>query len=706
MINTLRLTNFMKHESLELAFDSGLVVVRGANESGKSSVLLAIAYLFFGSKGLRTTFGQAVHHGKPESSLRVEASLTLAGKTLDVRRSKGGAEIAEGGKITVTGQTEVTTYLSNLLGADAASSAKLMMASQGNLRGALEAGPKATSEMIEGLADMDLIERLLEAMTNDLMLGNTSVIESQLANATATLEATPVPVRPDFEGMAATLAANQVNLTVMEADSARLFKALNDADQAWKVSDNLLQAKKTWTQRIAEEVANLGSLERQASALKVESRMPTFDTGGQRLLIQQATDYATVVATYERFQALRYPVDYWEGSREDFDEAWELCNSGREQANQIIVKLQGEIQVLAQTRVNASICGFCGQDFSTLPEIAKKNAETDKLIQQAEEGLASWQHSAKRYAVDCAGYAAVAAAAKAFQAQVVKLQPFVAADEGFWPHKVTWIGNPPGSAPDIAQLRADLAAMEQAIKQAEAATAKVQVVQQMITQSKARLEGFQAQLTELADVTEAGVAEFELARQAAHQTWLDANENLSRATLALSTLRQESEQLAKDYAAATRTREEAEKVQAQAAATLETMRFNNALQKKVRAARPLIADKLWALVLASVSTYFSRMRGEPSVVAKGKDGFTVNGQAVETLSGSTLDLLGLALRVALTRTFIPHTPFLVLDEPFASCDSERALSMLAFIKSAGFTQTLLVTHDEISETVADRLVEL
>jgi DNA repair exonuclease SbcCD ATPase subunit len=300
----------------------------------------------------------------------------------------------------------------------------------------------------------------------------------------------------------------------------------------------------------------------------------------------------------------------------------------------------------------------------------------------------------------------VAAAAKAFQAQVVKLQPFVAADEGFWPHKVTWIGNPPGPAPDIAQLRADLAAMEQAIKQAEAATAKVQVVQQMITQSKARLEGFQAQLTELADVTEAGVAEFELARQAAHQTWLDANENLSRATLALSTLRQESEQLAKDYAAATRTREEAEKVQAQAAATLETMRFNNALQKKVRAARPLIADKLWALVLASVSTYFSRMRGEPSVVAKGKDGFTVNGQAVETLSGSTLDLLGLALRVALTRTFIPHTPFLVLDEPFASCDSERALSMLAFIKSAGFTQTLLVTHDEISETVADRLVEL
>jgi DNA repair exonuclease SbcCD ATPase subunit len=139
---------------------------------------------------------------------------------------------------------------------------------------------------------------------------------------------------------------------------------------------------------------------------------------------------------------------------------------------------------------------------------------------------------------------------------------------------------------------------------------------------------------------------------------------------------------------------------------VDTMRFNNALLKKVRAARPIISDKLWNTVLASVSTAFSRLRGEPSVVTKSKDGFTVNGKAVELLSGSTLDLLGLAIRTSLVKTFIPHCPFLVLDEPSAACDIDRTTTMLGFIHASGFDQVILVTHEDISQSVADNLIEL
>jgi DNA repair exonuclease SbcCD ATPase subunit len=100
------------------------------------------------------------------------------------------------------------------------------------------------------------------------------------------------------------------------------------------------------------------------------------------------------------------------------------------------------------------------------------------------------------------------------------------------------------------------------------------------------------------------------------------------------------------------------------------------------------------------------MRGEKSVVTKANGGFSVNGQSVATLSGSTKDILGLATRVALIKTFLPGCPFLVLDEPAQGCDSDRTGALLGFIASCGFSQVILVTHDGLSESFADNLISL
>ena len=152
--------------------------------------------------------------------------------------------------------------------------------------------------------------------------------------------------------------------------------------------------------------------------------------------------------------------------------------------------------------------------------------------------------------------------------------------------------------------------------------------------------------------------------------------------------------------------EDAEKTIAACKADLDSLAFNNALVKKLRSLRPLVADQLWNTVLASVSVMFSQMRGEASIVTKGKDGFRVNGQAVESLSGSTLDLLGLALRCSLLKTFVPHCDLLVLDEAAAAMDSSRTEAMMGFIKSAGFGQTILITHESVSSTICDNILEI
>ena len=139
---------------------------------------------------------------------------------------------------------------------------------------------------------------------------------------------------------------------------------------------------------------------------------------------------------------------------------------------------------------------------------------------------------------------------------------------------------------------------------------------------------------------------------------------------------------------------------------LEEITFNNNLIKKLRTVRPEIANKIWSNVLGAVSHYFSTMRGTKSVVSKLEDVFLVDGSPVTSYSGSTQDVLGLALRIALIRTFLPTCDFMLLDEPFAACDDGRQTTALGFLAGAGFKQLLVITHEDISESVADNLVTL
>jgi ABC-type transport system involved in cytochrome bd biosynthesis fused ATPase/permease subunit len=120
----------------------------------------------------------------------------------------------------------------------------------------------------------------------------------------------------------------------------------------------------------------------------------------------------------------------------------------------------------------------------------------------------------------------------------------------------------------------------------------------------------------------------------------------------------------------------------------------------------VIANKLWGSVLAGVGSYFSQIRGERSVVSRTEDGFTVNGSGVAGLSGSTLDALGLAIRLALVKTFMPTVGFISLDEPAAACDEQRELAMLGVIAAAGFDQVILVTHSDAPEALAQNLVQI
>jgi DNA repair exonuclease SbcCD ATPase subunit len=179
----------------------------------------------------------------------------------------------------------------------------------------------------------------------------------------------------------------------------------------------------------------------------------------------------------------------------------------------------------------------------------------------------------------------------------------------------------------------------------------------------------------------------------------DVSTQVSNAKVEASTLRARGE-------AAVSALAQAEQRITDIRADLEALAFGNGLMDKLRKLKPAVTDHLWSLTLTAVSAFFTQIRGEDSIVTKDSSGFCINGEPLSSYSGSTKDALAIAIRVALTKTFLPAAPFVTLDEPAHGASDERTGRILGFLASAGIDQVVIASHDPLSESVADNLIYL
>ncbi|SMO55850.1 ATP-binding protein [Melghirimyces algeriensis] len=92
------------------------------------------------------------------------------------------------------------------------------------------------------------------------------------------------------------------------------------------------------------------------------------------------------------------------------------------------------------------------------------------------------------------------------------------------------------------------------------------------------------------------------------------------------------------------------------------------------------------------------------------DGVSVKTKPQEARGGGVVDVISLALRVAMIETFRPRPEGpLILDEPGKHISAEYILPMLEFLKSASDTfgrQVILVTHNSHLTEGADQVLEV
>ena len=675
MIKSLTLKNFRKHTDAEFNFSEGLVCVRGQNEAGKTTLAEAILYCLFGSSALRESLDKVVTYDCSESSLKAALVFALDGADYKIVRGKSGAELTYGSQI-VTGQRETKLFVERLLGCTAETAKLLMFADQNSVRGVLSKGGTAANGLVETLAQLGVIEELIDKVQVQLPSGNTKAVESQIDVLRAASVEIPEPPS-DSERVAIEAELLTVQALIELAQVAKASEdELANAYQAVQVS-----------QAVQAERVRLQALQTKIEAELATPLVPPFPL---QELEQARTNAATMQEQQRRWTSRQreFPeiADEWEGTLES-------ANAFKADKEAAIANLQSRraetktlLEVAKVRKITEKACAFCKKDLTLVPEVAEINLQADTAIALHTETIKQLDAGIDTCKVE------LAAITRILDTHNKALRLI---DE-YWdagsliPAKPVWIGDAPAQ-PKLGNLASMEAQWSKHLTQVSK--------REMLQENLADIE-----IPEVPDVRK----DLELlaveAARVEESCALYEREEALEAQLALAN---------STYKFETQIREAALAQAAANAATLlaltdtkDTMLKHNELIKKLRAARPKIAAEMWGTVLGAVSRYFTQIRGEESAVVRDADGFKVNGRNVEGLSGSTQDALGLAIRMALSKLFLPNVSMLFMDESFSGADRNREMNGVATLAAAGFSQVILVTHSDGPEQIADTLITI
>ena len=683
MITKIVLTFFKRHENLTIDFTEGMVALRGANEAGKSTIYHAILYAMFGARALPLSVSETVTYGHPDSALKVHLEFQFEGKLYTIDRSTRGAQLACG-SVTANGQAEVTKFVEALFKVNADAATKIMIASQNGLRGALESGDAVP--LIEKLANISLIDELIDKVQNQLPSGNTKALVESLAG----LEELVEPVL-DLSDLAPTVEFCKSVLSLATLTEERIAKQRSAIDEA---GARAVIATYTSTKQSIEQASK--SLEQNLARIATPPAKPAADVSALQTARQAQNAAVDRYAAYQAWVKVKQPTEF---ITENIEDALVFAQTEIDHAQTSWGSWVGRRSAASARVITETACGLCGKDLSTVPEVVVKNTQLQEEVKNCDANIEACEDVIRERKNRLTWLRALKQTDTEVRTYYARHHAYTTLGKSF-PATLDWKGEHPDPVVQIdynTQIqeaeRAETAYQRALAVQAEvsASVTRLQTELSGLTLDKAGYSAAQETLEELTATTlllQTQVAEVGKARLA-----------LKDAETAVAVAQQKYDTELTAYRAAMVNK-------AKLQATLAEYQKNNALIKKLREARPIVAAKLWAIVLSSVSQHFSQIRGTPSIVTRDANRFLVDGHNSMGLSGSTLDALGLAIRVALGKTFLPSVSFLLLDEPAAGMSDERETAMLGLLATLDYDQVVVVTHSPLADSFATSVVAL
>lgn len=729
MLNTITLKNFRQHIDKTVTFEAGNTSLRGENEAGKTTVIEAAMYLMGGAKRCRNN--DFVTWGAKKSQCVVDGTFTFNGLQVRAKRSPNGAEIyvpADAKKPTVTGQNEVNAWFAEQLGAPIDVIAKMSFADQQSIRGLLADDNSKAMDFIENMSGLDVIEWVIEWLMANEETGPTGTLDDRIASQQEQLKAEQAisyeatindtrarlePLKKQSDAQQDLMEANTEAVKLLRQD---LRKVTQWADAEHNYSNNVSRAITEHSEAMAAYTAQQEAVAKLRPVDELEA-----DLAQLRERQSQVAKWDAIYAVHRKFLGYTPPEVEWsetgaEGLRQFIADNRAVVQEKREayqSVRSMIDSAVSRIATLEERKVVSSACGLCGKDVSEFPEVKSKNAEIQAEIDRLNASIA--EEKLKLQPLVDAGNEAKEniAAGEAIQSEpgfpaALQFPDLFEIDSTFVPPRVKWIGPEiDHQAPREANPGEAIAAVEKALRARRHADTELGTKQSLVQTAEARITGFRQQLaehrtkkpTQTEDELTEKISKHEQQMGVMREQYTALNTQIGELQGMLKSLEDNAHRHA---ALITRLKEQIAADEAQVAKLV----FNNELINDLRKARPLVGNQLWNIVLTSVSTYLSRMRSETSEVTREGKVFLVNGKPHTSYSGSARDLMGLGMRIALTKTFVPAADMLILDEPFAACDAARTRSCLSFTAAAGFKQTIIITHEDQTDELFDHIVEV
>ncbi|NCC40478.1 MAG: hypothetical protein EOM21_13680 [Gammaproteobacteria bacterium] len=674
MLKRLRLSNFQKHQSLDLDFTDGLNLVVGKNWAGKTTIQRAILYALFGSSAVPVKASSLVTQSSSDPML-VELEIGLNDGVYTVQRGTKGALLQRGAGVLASGQTAVTAAVEDLLGIDAKSFTNFQVARQNEAASILTLGSGKLNQHIEAVCGVTLVDDAVAYLKE--RIAENKLLDDQAAALDARME---------------------VLVTLLEDLSDKLSNAKAEHDQKLALCAQAADAFSNSTREIARLTASVNEfLSRKQARATLHDVLATLPevappAPGELETATQQFDYAKAQAAVYRSAAAAYAqalreVESAEAAAAESSRGLIPSAQSPEQIESALSIARDDESVARQAYLAAvaerdsSVCPACSRPF----ESDKDHASLEALVAAAQITA-----SAKADAVTALNKAL----SEAF-VQQRRQDQHQAALQRLGEARLRLAQIDPPHEIDEAALASLSQHCEALRTRQNQHNERARLLEQWLALPEPGVDesALLSQAHAQAEPLRKALADAENATLRSEFAVKEANTELSRASSEAENLRMQRETLAQAQGDAQRRK---------------------ALVKVLTENRESFMASAWQRLLSSASDFASAATdGAVTGLHREDDAFffyeVEDGEGelrpIELASGHQQAVLGVGIKLALGAAVGAAFDVVLLDEVSAGATDELSLMMTRALKEQT-AQCLLITHRAADAALADHVIAL
>ena len=210
MLRRLHLKNCFTHRDATFEFDRGMTAIIGPNEAGKSLIIEMIRYALFGSEALR---GSVNDYKK----LVVELDFEVRGQSYQVVRSNGKAALLRGDDIIASGVKTVNAKIQEILGYGIKVFDTANAANQGEIEALGKMRPTERKRMVDSVIGLTVLDDLAEWAG-----GEATALEREARAQGESLTAPLEPTKPEDYAPSETLKPRYKELKALQREKDQI----------------------------------------------------------------------------------------------------------------------------------------------------------------------------------------------------------------------------------------------------------------------------------------------------------------------------------------------------------------------------------------------------------------------------------------------------------------------------------------------------